>query len=283
MDILEKSFPKNKIVDVMNILEFGDNPIELVGTGSMASQFYPADYDFLSKIKIKYNRYNSFLLFKKILEKINNDDDLFFIEFKIQDINDNKYKIFNINEFTKSYFDKNFNNVKLCKIDCIINIDNIFKEVSCIYFFSNEPIDREEYVKTLLKDQLDYYEEKNYYKSLKRLMLAGKYADPPDKSLIMAITQLFNSQVGALYQLKNEIDAAIIFMDKYKGELDNKRIKLFIKNIGLDNVNPSNLEKISKEYDKIIQREALKFYDYHKLKVNKLPKWNSVKPIFDFE
>jgi hypothetical protein len=281
MDILEESFPKNKIVDVMNILEFGNNPIQLVGTGSMASQFYPADYDFLSKIKIKYNRYNSYLLFKNILKEINDDEDLFFVEFKIQDINDNKYKIFKIDEFTKPFFDKNFNNVKLCKIDCIINIDNIFKEVSCIYFFLNEALDRKEYAKTLLKDQLDYYEEKNYYKSLKRLMLAGKYEDPPDKSLIMAITQLFNSQVGVLYQLKNEIDAAIIFRDKYNDNESKERIKLFLKNIGLDNVNPDNLEKVSKEYDKIIQREALKFYEYHNLKVNKLPKYNSIKPIFE--
>lgn len=280
MDVLDNSFPKNKIVDVMNILEFGDNPIQLVGTGSMASQFYPADYDFLSKIKNKYNSYNSYLMFKNILYEIQDDNDLFFVEFKIQDVNDNKYKIFKVDEFTKPFFDKNFKNVKLCKIDCIINIDNIFKEVSCIYFFSNEVIDKKEYMKVLLKDQLDYYEEKNYYKSLKRLMLAGKYEDPPDKSLIMAVTQLFNSQVGVLYQLKNEIDACVIFRDKYNDANSNERVKLFMSNIGLDNVDPNKLEEISKEYDKIIQREALKFYEYHKLKVNKLPKWNSVKPIF---
>lgn len=280
MDILQEKYPTKKIVDVMEILKFGENPVKLVGTGSMASQYYPADYDFLSKIIFKYNKDISFELFKNILDDINNDNNLFFIEFKFQDINDNKYKIFNIKDFTKEVFDKYFNNIQLCKIDCIINIDNIFKEVSCIYFFLNDEFDKKKYIKTLLKDQYDYFKEKNYYKSLKRLLIASKYEEPIDKSLIMAITQLFNSQVGVLYQLKNEIDAAIIFIDKYKGVLDNKRVKLFIKNIGLDNVNPKYLKDISDEYNKIIQREALKFYHYHNLKVNKLPKWNSVKPIF---
>jgi hypothetical protein len=278
MDILEKSYPKNNIVSIMNLMEYNNNPLELVGTGSMKSQYYPADYDFLSKIKNKLDPKNSYVEFMNIIHNINLRSDLFFVEFKVQDKEGNKQKYFKIEDVTYNSFIKLFNNVELCKIDCIIMVDGIMKELSVIYFFNSKPINMADYRKILLEDQKHYYDDKKYYKSLKRLMLAGKYTDPPDKSLIMAITQLFNSPVGALYQLKNEIDACIIFMDKFKDKKSDKLVKLFIKNIGFDGMDKSKLQKLSDEYGALIDREGLKFYKEHNLKVNKLPKYNSVHP-----
>jgi hypothetical protein len=281
MDILEKSYPNKNIVSIMNILKYNKNPLELVGTGSMKSQYYPADYDFLSKITNKLGVKDSYIEFMNILHNIHQRDDLFFVEFKIQDKNDNKYKVFKIEDLTLQIFEKYFNeNLELCKIDCIVMLDGIFKELSVIYFFNPKKPVMSDYIQALLKDQKHYYDDKKYYKSLKRLMLAGKYESPPDKSLIMAITELFNSSVGALYQLKNEIDACIIFMDKYKDKLNQKRVQLFIKNIGFDNLDRNQLEELSNEYGKLIDKEALKFYKMNKLKVSVLPKYNSIKPLY---
>lgn len=281
MDILEKSYPKNNIVSIMNILKYNKNPLELVGTGSMKAQYYPADFDFLSKITKKLSVKDSYIEFVNIIHNIQLRSDLFFVEFKIQDKDGNKQKIFKIEDLTLERFSKFFNdNLELCKIDCIIMLDGIFKELSVIYFFNPKKPVMRDYIQVLLDDQKNYYEEKKYYKSLKRLMLSAKYTNPPDRNLIISITELFNSSVGALYQLKNEIDACIIFMDKFKDKLNEKRAKLFVKNIGFNNLNREQLQQLSDEYGKLIDGEALKFYKLNKLKVGSLPKYNTVKPLY---
>lgn len=279
MDVIEKAYPKKQIITVMNILQFNYNPIQLVGTGGLASQLYPADYDFMSKIVYKLNIENSYLEFKNILEDIQSRSNLFFIEFKFQMENGEKFKVFNLNEFTKETFFTYFksNQIQYCKIDLILNLSGHFKEVSCIYFFSDKELDRIEYIKALLQDSKDYYDEGKYYKSLKRIMICAKNESPPDRSLIIAISKLFNSEVGKLYQKKNEIDACIIFMEKYNSVFDNKLVKTFIKNIGLKNMPPEKLKDLSDAYGQLIDKEGLKFYEKYKLKAGVLPKYNTVK------
>jgi len=281
MDILEKKYLGRDTNFLYKVLQFKNNPVDLVGTGGMASQYYPADFDFLTKISGKVNAQIAYKEFRKIFNKIQSRDDLFFIEFKIQK-NDKKgkdaqkKKIFKMEDLDEFLFDATFgssNTVFLCKIDLLIYLDGgLFKEVSCIYFFANEALDMSTYIKALLDDQKDYEKEGKYYKSLKRLLLAAKYEDPPDKNLMVLISSLFNSYVGKLYELANEIDATIIYKNKYGSD---KRVKLFIKNIGLDNVNPDKLEDLSKDYFNLINREAKKFYEVYDLKVGVLPKWNS--------
>jgi hypothetical protein len=246
----------------------------------MASQYYPADFDFLSQIKKRYTPNTLFQGFQKIFSRIDNNK-LFFIEFKIQQEKEKgkeqvKHKAFRIEDVTPEFFDAFFNQkTELCKIDCIIYYEGKFKEVSCIYFFSSKPLIMKDYIKALLDDGKQYYDSGKIYKSLKRLMLSAKYETPPDTNLIIAITRFFNSAVGKLYELDNIIQAAIIYRDKHG---DDKRIKLFIQNLGFGNLNPDKLESLSKDYQKLINGEAFKFYKYYKLPVGRLPKWGSIMP-----
>jgi hypothetical protein len=107
-------------------------------------------------------------------------------------------------------------------------------------------------------------------------MIATKNESPPDRNLMVLISKLFNSEVGKLYLKKNEIDACLIFMDKFNGVFDNKLVKLFIKNIGLGNMPPDKLKELSDAYGIVIDGEALKFYEKYKLKAGELPKYNTV-------
>jgi hypothetical protein len=281
MDVLEPKYLPRNTNFLYKLLQLGNNLVKLVGTGSMASQYYPADYDFLSQIKTEYTPTTVYNDFQKIFNRIDNQK-LFFIEFKLQQEkkegkkDPEKHKIFNKEDLNQNFFSAFFNkDTELCKIDCILFENGIFKEVSCIYFFSQKPIIIEKYIQALLDDQKDYYDSGKKYKSLKRLMLAGKYEDPIDKNLIITITRFFNSMVGKLYELDNIIQATIIYMDKFGEDL---RVKSFIRNIGLGNMNPKLLKSLSKQYQKIINDEAGKFYKLYKLPVGRLPKWNSIKP-----
>lgn len=280
MDVLKEKYLSTELNFMYNVFKFGNSPAQLVGTGSMSSQYFPADFDFLCAIKDKYNAEEAYQEFKNVLKRFMSRPNLFFIEFKLQKNaeegkDQEKHKLFNIKDITQEFFTLYFNNVELCKIDAIIYLKNgLMKEVSCIYFFSSKPLVMSDYIQGLLDDQKHYVEEKKYYKSLKRLMLSAKYETPPDKNLMILITGLFNSYVGKLYELDNEIQACIIYMNKYGAD---KRVKMFIDNIGMSGMNPKDLEKVSKSYQNLYNGEALKLYKKYKLPVGKLPPWNSIK------
>jgi hypothetical protein len=280
MDILEKNYPSQTLVPIMELLQFKDCHIQLVGTGSLKSQLYPADYDFLCKVEQKYNKPDvAYDEFKKILDDIKTTNNIYFIEFKFQLKGGEKHKVLELVDFTKQTFDKYFipNKIDYCKIDGILTINGEFKEVSVIYFFSNESIAVDKYRQILLDDQKHYYDDGKYYKSLKRLMLASKYLDTPDRNLIKLITKMFNSQVGKLYQTKNMIDAVIIFMNKYNTPADVKKIKDFLTDIGLKQIKLNDLEKLSEAYGKLIDREGLSFYKNYNVPVGHLPEYNTIK------
>jgi hypothetical protein len=278
MDILEKAFPIQKILKTMEILQFGTDLIQLVGTGSLKSQIYPADFDFMEKITNKMGVDESYDEFKRIINNIYAYNELYFIEFKFQSKDGNKHKIFNRNDFTKETFNKYFNyNINYCKIDAIIDLDGHFKEVSAIYFFNDDIISVEDYRKALLEDMKHYYDDGKYYKSLKRLLVSAKISNPPDLNLIITISKLFNSMVGRLYQIKNELDACLIFLDKFKSPRAIKMANIFLNNIGLVGLKIEDIQKISDDYGKLIDSEGLKFYKKYNIKVGVLPKYNTVK------
>jgi hypothetical protein len=155
----------------------------------------------------------------------------------------------------------------------IINIENHFKEMSCNYIFANTPVDLST---LLLKDAKHYFDDGNYYKALKRLLVATKYKKPVNRKLIVAITELFNSEVGRLYLVKNEIDACIIFLNKYSSRLDIKAVKSFLSNIGMRDLSVDKLEAISKSYGDLINKEALKFFKEYKISPDSLPPYNTI-------
>lgn len=281
MNVLEKKYPQPDIYGAMKALKLANNPLELVGTSSLKSQLYAADYDFMSKITSPKQPTDVYNEFCKIFNRIHSVDGLFFIEFKIQNLDGTKVKLFKMEDFTEQFFFSNYNpqKVEYCKIDGIIFIGGICKEISVIYFFASKTIKRDDYIRSLLDDNVHYYEDKKYYKSLKRLMLACKYAEPPRLGAIKAISTLFNSEYGYMYQLKNEIDAAIIYLEKYKGTQEAfRRVEILLINLGLRDVaKPTikSLEKLSKQYAKVFDGEAKKFYKKFSIKVGQIPTLNS--------
>lgn len=278
MDILEVKFPVQEILKIMKMLQFKDSNIKLVGTGALKSQLFPADYDFLSKVDQKYkNNITAYNEFKNILNDFDNTNNFYFVEFKFQSLDGSKFKIYDIDDFTKNTFNKNFNNIDYCKIDGITTIRGEIKEVSCVYFFQNVSITQDQYRQILLDDQKHYYDDSKYYKSLKRIMLASKNENVPDKNFIVLISKFFNSNVGRLYELKNMIDACVIYLNKYKDKQSKQIVKNFLIDHKLKGIKLENLEKLSDVYGSLIDREGLTFYKYYKIPVGKLPKYNTIK------
>jgi len=277
MNPLEKGYAPKKIVQVKKALSWKPYTLQLVGTGGLkAQQNFAADYDFVSKID-KFTTESAFDSIDRILQNINDTPNLFFIELKLQNKDGSKIKIFKIEDFNEQSFNVAFDpeEIDYAKIDGVVDLDGAFKEVSALYFLSSTPLDNAKYQGELLKDAKEKYDDGKPYKALKRMFMAEKLQDrlghAVNIDLINNITDFFNSEVGKLYERMNQIDAALIFHEKYSGPTDMRRLDRFISNIGLAGINVLQLPQISKEYNKIIQREALKFFKKHKLTPGKLP------------
>ena len=276
MNPLEKGYAPQKIVQVKNALTWKPYTLQLVGTGGLkAQQNFAADFDFVSKIE-EFTAASAFDSIDRILQNINETPNLFFIELKLQNKDGSKIKVFKIEDFNEESFNVAFDpeTIDYAKIDGVVDLDGVFKEVSALYFLSSTPLDNAKYQAELLKDSVEKYKDGKPYKALKRMFMAEKLQDrlghPLNIDLINNITDFFNSEVGNLYEKMNQIDAALIFHEKYAGPMDMRRLDRFISNIGLAGINVLQLPQISKDYNKIIQREALKFFKTYKLTPGKL-------------
>ena len=83
MDVLQKRYPPQIISPYINILKFKNSPAELLGTGGNESQNYPSDIDLFSKIITNETEQSSYNEFINMLDKIEERDDMFFVEFPL--------------------------------------------------------------------------------------------------------------------------------------------------------------------------------------------------------
>jgi hypothetical protein len=266
----------DKILDKQNnyiysVLKYKNILPKLVGTSSLLSQSYPADIDMICPIDIKPLGFNEVQRqFQNIFKRFDSYPNLFFVEFKLQNIKkDEKYKFFNKSDVNSSFFKDHYdsNKIDICKIDLLQFNNGIFQEISCIYFFNKIDLDMQKYINQLLTDQKHYVENGKYYKSLKRFMIASKLQTPPNVNAIVGISNFFNSFVGKAYQLSNYLMACEIYIGKYGVD---DRVRMFLSNIGLEGLDESKISDVISEYEKLYNGEAKKFYKHFKIPVGRL-------------
>ena len=164
MNILERRKLKADLYDIVKNLEIFETKLKLAGSASLMSQRYYSDYDFNCNIK-KQKQTMIYNEFKKILSYVN--DKLYFIEIKIEYDDGTKLKITNILMIRLRMFKK----VKFVKLDYIVFLDYVFKEVSIMYIFKNKKESDTDMIKTLRNDYDDLMVKGEHFKALKRLCL----------------------------------------------------------------------------------------------------------------
>jgi len=269
--VLDEKILDKKTNYLYKVLKFKNSIPKLVGTASLSSQLYPADIDMLCVLEEKPKRFNETQRqFKKIFNNIRNQPNLFFVEFKLQNKEkDDKYKFFNLDDVDSDFFAKHYDadKIDICKIDLLQYLDNKFQDVSIIYFFNKDVVDMNKYREELLNDQKEKFDEGKYYKSLKRMLVASKLQVPPNINVIIGITNFFNSEVGKVYQLNNFLSACLTYIDKYGYD---DRVKLFLNKIGFpEDIDIKQIQSISKDYEKLYNSEALKFYKHFNIPVGR--------------
>lgn len=255
MDVLEKANPTSALYDIYKHLRFNNVPITAIGTSSLASQDYTSDFDFMSVIRGKVDKDKAFAEFSRIIDNVSRIPKLYFVEFKIQQKDGTKYKIFKTADFTKEYFSHFTAKTKYCKLDGMIFIDGYFKEISVNYLFKPT---KENIHRKLLEDKEEHYHAGNFYKSLKRLFSATRYAKNVDKSLLVKLTQFFNSELGKLYETYSKLETLQLFLEKTG---NTKTAQVVLSNIGLKGLKIKDIPRLAKDYKKLLDVEALKHYD----------------------
>lgn len=262
MDILQQKYKfDDKLLYIIKELKFKNNRIEIKGTASLASQQYFSDYDLFSNIKGKYTNDQIYREVVKIINKIEKDDQLYFIELKVQNVNGSKTKFRQL-PIPKDKFIKSITELNFIKIDMIARIENKFIEVSIIYSFSPAVESKADYVASLKDDIVELDKEHNYYKILKRLFSLYKIHNKKPK--LVELTKFFNSDIGALYQKNSNLKAIKLLLEKYQ---DQDTIKKVIFNLEEIKESPDYkiISKSIKANDKIINSKAKTILKSHNL------------------
>ena len=245
MNILERRKLKTDIYDIIKNLEIFETKLKLAGSASLMSQRYYSDYDFNCNIK-KQKQSPIFNEFKKILSYVN--DKLYFIEFKIEYIDGTKLKINDPSMIRLRMFKK----VKFVKIDYIVFLDYVFKEVSIMYIFKNKKETDTDRIQTLTNDYDDLMVKGENFKALKRLF--SIYKIKKDYINLKALTSLFNSKIGKIYEMNSNLKTIqllkTIDQQDNDDDLTQKRINSNLKFLRIDP--DDDLNKIIKANDKIL-------------------------------
>ncbi len=256
-----KSEYNEDVKKLISIFTFNNIKPILKGSYGLSNIDYYADYDFWVIIENRnYSVKENYEEFKKILNLILDNMDIYFLEFKTQDLKGNKFKWLPNEYFDFDNFKKYFSeNKEYCKIDVVLWSDNKFIEASVNYWFSFENKTPEKGKKEFNESIKELKKEGNYYKVLKKLYsLEVLKENKKDKILIDNLITIFNSELGKIYKDINNIDAIEKVKEYYGDEpLTKKRIELNLNEIEYY----ENYKQLYNKNKKYLNEEAKKLYN----------------------
>ena len=216
MAILDKKSIGDVESDVLKYLKFFEFPgvqVSLKGSSQFKALKYKSDYDLLISIPRDRKPADVFNNLKTILENIEKDTNIFFIELKLHCKDDKKIRFHKKDPFHFTEFENVYGNLKFFKLDCVMCIKNKLYEVSCLYNFTPEEyLTKQDIIKNINEDIDEYRAEGNYYKVLKR-MFSIAYLQQ-NVALCDFLMRIFNSTLGKTYeQICNMV--AIKLLDEY--------------------------------------------------------------------
>jgi len=230
-----------------------DYKILIVGSYSLVSQRYTSDIDALSLItgKKDLKRFNE--EFKGILRGLELDDDIFFLEAKIQYNNGDKKKFFNYDKFDIP--EKDFDEIYYIKFDTIVFLNGNFKSFDMIYYFRYT----DNLVRDIENDIKEFNKTNLYLKVVKRYFSIAKIKNDIVKAKL--ITQFLNSKTGKNYELYNNLTTIIILLENYGEDIKVRdKIRVILNILGI-NPRVSVVKKKISELSTSINAEAKLFLD----------------------
>lgn len=255
MDIAEtKQGIDEEIRKFVNVLKLVGSPVVQLGTSSFKTQQYFSDYDLLSPIsKRDIPPAKICVELTRILNSLDEMDDIWFVELKIQNNDGSKEKFFpkDTHPLDCVKVAKAIKSINYIKIDAVIFIraTNKLTELSIIYAFQDVPAN-EILIKQISEDYKHYKSVGNTYKSLKRLF--SVYRLEGNRDMMVKLSSLFNSNTGKLYSLSSNLKAVkLILENDVSGKNLGEKVRVNLQDISKTIGKPLRTEK---EVDRAIKQ-----------------------------
>jgi hypothetical protein len=264
MDIFAtKNLPDQDLQPFFKAIQFGNERSVVIGSYSLESQRNAGDIDVDVYIegRIEYNFVEKEI--KKIVKQVDDNQNMFFIELKIQYKDANKKKKFFANQIDSIEIPKeDFNQIEYIKLDLVIFLVDSFKEMSVNYWLNPNKYNVEQ---AIIDDIAEQIKEKNYYKAVKWTFSLAKYLNDKPKGLL--ISKFLNNYTGEEYKLLKNLKAIKLLLENYDDPLIRKMIRANLINY---NVRPkiSVIYKLIPELEKKVNKEAKIYLDNVILKKN---------------
>jgi DNA-binding transcriptional MerR regulator len=236
------------VKNYINRLKMNNIAMELKGSSVLKKMDYPADFDLYSNI----NQIKTEQIFgevNRIVTYINNNNNIYFMELKIQDNKNNKYRYYPDDKLNRKTFMKQIKDLSMIKIDTIIDKNGIFKEMSLIYSFNETKNDPLHFTDDLVTDINSLVKQGKYFKTIKRLYSLQNALGNYKK--LNQYSKILNSKKGANYQLLNNLDAVVSLLKFYDDDLTKHKVVNNLKNRNL----PKDLTKLA-EMQKNLERDV---------------------------
>jgi hypothetical protein len=257
MDIVERRPPSQYTAELKKLMKFFSykkNKLELKGSASLASQHYFSDYDFDCSIR-RTSPDDFYEFLTKLMERIEENDDLWFLELKLQTTTNKKYRIYPHQKLTQKVFDKAYPKLDFVKLDIVARLENTFTEIGVIYTFTDEPQTTEEYKKSIEQDIKELTKEKRYYKILKRKF--NIYKADGDKKQLLRLSKIFNGEMGKEYAVISNLDTIQKVLEIDQDPATIKKIQINLKDLHLPE-SIDNVEEWVKDRSSKLNEEAKK-------------------------
>lgn len=245
-----------KMIDVFNLPNVNAS---LKGSSQYKYMNYTSDYDLISFVERKTPVGELFIALQKVLQKIEQHTDMYFIELKYLTANDLKERLHPGDVFGIALMERHYSQLKFIKIDTVIRVKERFYELTCIYSFKEEiKTSTNEVIKQLNEDIEEYKKEGNYFKILKRLFSIAVMNN--NIGAADYFIKIFNSELGKLYEIYCNLKA-IELLHKYY--TDSTTIDKINKNLKLidDKFSLKGIAKHIGQYFKKINSAAKKLYE----------------------
>jgi hypothetical protein len=227
----------DELKKLIKLLTFQNHKLELKGSSSLTSQQYFSDYDLFCVVE-RPDKTEFYHFLTDLLKKIEEADDYWFIELKMQTKAGKKIRVYPTCELKEAEFNKVYDKLDFVKIDLVARIDGFFTEVSAIYSLSDNVPTKEDYLQSLKDDIRELTKEKKWYKILKRQF--NIYKADGNKKEMLRLSRVFNSDLGKEYRLISRLEAMKSVLDAYQEPELVKKMIVALKDLHL----PPTLTKI---------------------------------------
>ena len=196
--------------------------------------------------------------------------DLFILRWTPEDIKKGKIKL--IDGTYKSFVDCLNDDTKI-KVDLIVGAGSGFVEISELYIYKQTELTKEELLNDLEED-VKYYKSFNTLKATKRFFSMLKLENK-NKSLQNKLIKLFNSEVGFINKVKNDLTLLLEVDDKYGVDYDQilNGSQIYKERLGrIAYINENKILLLNKITKKNYKKNINELIDYLLLILNKITK-----------